>query len=200
MRYRFGDFEFDSHRLTRRGAAVGLTPKAAALLDALISAAPAPVSKDDLYDRLWRGVVVEPGNLHNLISELRTAIGDDDHKIIATVHARGYAFIAPLERARTSRLEIGDESIALNEGENIIGRELVGTPDVSRHHARIVIDGSRVSIEDLGSKNGTFVNGERIRDRVTLKEGDRIIFGRTQATVRMIDASAPTVTITGNRG
>ena len=86
MRAVFADFEFDSRlrHLTRRGAAIGLTPKAAILLEALIAAAPAPVSKEALYERLWQGIVVEQGNLHNLISELRTALGDDEHAIITT--------------------------------------------------------------------------------------------------------------------
>jgi DNA-binding winged helix-turn-helix (wHTH) protein len=195
MRIRFGDFEFDARyrRLTRRGTAIGLTPKAALLLEALIAAAPAPVAKEELYDRLWRGVVVEQGNLHNLISELRAALG---HASITTVHRTGYAFAAPLTRESSAgpRLEIGDSSIALAEGENIIGRELLGTPDASRHHARIDVEGSQISIEDLASKNGTFVNGERIQKRTPLRNGDQIVFGRTRAIVRMIDVAAPTMT------
>src|SRR5438128_1992491 len=133
MRIRFGDFEFDNRRLTRRGSAVGLTPKAALLLDALLAAAPAVVTKEELYDRLWRGVVVEQGNLHNLISELRAALGPDS---ITTVHRTGYAFSASLTRESSvgPRLEIGDNSIALAEGQNVIGREILGTPDASRHH------------------------------------------------------------------
>ena len=207
MRVAFADFEFDTRvrQLTRRGAVVGLTPKAAMLLDALIAAAPAPVSKEALYERLWQGVVVEVGNLHNLISELRAALGDNDRTIITTAHRQGYAFAAPLTRqaSRGSRLEFGDASLELEQGENIIGREALGTPDVSRHHARIDVDGSRISLEDLGSKNGTFVNGERIHDRVVLKEGDQIVFGRTRAIVRTIDAASPTITappLTGIRG
>jgi len=201
MRVAFFDFEFDSRlrHLTRNGAIVGLTPKAALLLEALIASAPGPVSRETLYERLWQDVSVEQGNLHNLISELRAALGDDQHSIIATVHRKGYAFTAPLTRDAAARLEIGADSLALDHGENIIGRELLGTPDVSRSHARIDVDGARVWIEDLGSKNGTFVNGERIRDRVALKEGDQIVFGRTLAQLRMIDAAAPTMTITGNR-
>ena len=193
MRTRFGDFEFDNRRLSRRGSPVGLTPKAALLLDALIAAAPAVVTKEELYDRLWRGVVVEQGNLHNLISELRTALGPD---CITTVHRTGYAFAAPLTRESSAgpRLEIGDNSVALAEGENVIGRELLGTPDASRHHARIDVEGSQISIEDLASKNGTFVNGERIRKRTPLRDGDQIVFGRTRAIVRMVDATAPTMT------
>lgn len=203
MRVAFAGFEFDSRlrHLTCRGAAVGLTPKAAILLEALIAAAPQPVSKETLYTRLWKGVVVEQGNLHNLISELRTALADDDRAIISTVHRRGYAFNAPLTRLPLggSRLEIGEQSAPLDEGENVIGRDMLGTPDVSRQHARIDVDGSRVWIEDLGSKNGTFVNGKRIRDRVALKEGDQVVFGRTLAIVHMTGAGSPTITITGSR-
>ena len=199
MRYTFGEFEFDSHQLKRGGAVVALTPKALTLLETLIAAAPSAVSNAQLYKRLWRGVVVEDGNLHNLVSELRAALDDSAKEIIVTLHRKGYAFAAQLRPAGASRLEIGSDSIALAEGENIIGREMLGTPDVSREHARIDVDGARIWIEDLGSKNGTFVNGKRIRDRVALKEGDQVVFGRTRAIVRMIDAASPTITITGSR-
>ena len=47
---------------------------------------------------------------------------------------------------------------------------------VSRKHARIVLTDGVISIEDLGSTNGTFVNGEKV-DRGTLKEGDRVLIG-----------------------
>lgn len=47
---------------------------------------------------------------------------------------------------------------------------------VSRKHARLVLIGGRVEIEDLGSTNGTFVNGERIT-RASVGEGDRILIG-----------------------
>ena len=49
-------------------------------------------------------------------------------------------------------------------------------PGVSAHHARITVDGEEIWAEDLGSKNGTFVAGERI-DRRALKNGDIIQFG-----------------------
>lgn len=47
---------------------------------------------------------------------------------------------------------------------------------VSRRHARFVISDSEVAVEDLGSTNGTFVNGEKIQ-RAPLKEGDRVLIG-----------------------
>lgn len=47
---------------------------------------------------------------------------------------------------------------------------------VSRKHAGIHVQGDQVWIEDLGSTNGTFVNGEKIK-RARLKEGDRVLIG-----------------------
>src|SRR5256885_7820426 len=47
---------------------------------------------------------------------------------------------------------------------------------VSRKHAKIVVSAGKVTIEDLGSTNGTFVNGEKIK-QARLKEGDRILIG-----------------------
>ena len=47
---------------------------------------------------------------------------------------------------------------------------------VSRKHARIAMQGDQIWIEDLGSTNGTFVNGEKIK-RARLKEGDRVLIG-----------------------
>jgi hypothetical protein len=65
--------------------------------------------------------------------------------------------------------------------EIVIGRssdlDMVLVEDmVSRKHAKIVTDEKGVSIQDLGSTNGTFVNGEKIR-KVDLKDGDRILIG-----------------------
>ena len=68
------------------------------------------------------------------------------------------------------------------EKQIVIGRsselDMVLVEDmVSRKHARIVVNGTgQISIEDLGSTNGTFVNGEKVK-QATLKEGDRILIG-----------------------
>src|SRR5512138_2483867 len=47
---------------------------------------------------------------------------------------------------------------------------------VSRRHARIAMKGGAITIQDLGSTNGTFVNGEKIR-QTQLREGDRVLIG-----------------------
>jgi predicted component of type VI protein secretion system len=64
-----------------------------------------------------------------------------------------------------------------------IGREgcdiTLSDPDVSRRHATIQIVREELSIEDLGSTNGTFVNGERISERRSLREGDEVQIGST---------------------
>src|SRR5258708_6842262 len=57
---------------------------------------------------------------------------------------------------------------------------------VSPPHARIVVDGKRIGIIDLGSTNGTYVNGEKI-SKVELKEGDRILVGTS--ILRLVPAA-----------
>ena len=51
--------------------------------------------------------------------------------------------------------------------------------DVSRHHARLHTSGSTFTLEDLGSSNGTFVNGEQVTGTVPVRLGDRIQIGST---------------------
>ena len=60
---------------------------------------------------------------------------------------------------------------------------------VSRKHARIAYENDAVMIEDLGSTNGTFVNGEKIK-RAQLKEGDRVLIGTSILKVIVMDGSS----------
>jgi pSer/pThr/pTyr-binding forkhead associated (FHA) protein len=75
----------------------------------------------------------------------------------------------------------------------LIGRssdlEMVLVEDmVSRKHARIAMQSDQIWIEDLGSTNGTFVNGEKIK-RARLKEGDRVLIGTS--ILKVIAGDAP---------
>lgn len=90
----------------------------------------------------------------------------------------------------------GAEFPLADSPEIIVGRssdvDMVLIEDmVSRRHARIEC-ANEISIEDLGSTNGTFVNGERIK-RNTLKEGDRVLIGTSIIKVVLADSATPHV-------
>jgi len=57
---------------------------------------------------------------------------------------------------------------------------------VSRLHARIFVSDGQATIEDLGSKNGTFLRGKRLTGPVTLTDGDDILLGRVRMTFRVL--------------
>src|SRR5438552_5613583 len=93
----------------------------------------------------------------------------------ASVSERSYAL-----RFISGKYQGGEYPLA-DSGELVIGRsselDLVLIEDmVSRKHAQLTLAAGRITIADLGSTNGTFVNGEKVR-RAQLKEGDRILIG-----------------------
>ncbi len=72
--------------------------------------------------------------------------------------------------------------IAVKKDEFLIGRNpechlCAGSTSISRRHCAITRDGTKVTIKDLGSRNGTLVNGEKITGEVELKSGDDITIG-----------------------
>jgi pSer/pThr/pTyr-binding forkhead associated (FHA) protein len=77
--------------------------------------------------------------------------------------------------------------------EIIVGRssdlDMVLVEDmVSRRHAKIVVETEQVTIQDLGSTNGTFVNGERVK-RASLNDGDRVLIGTS--IIKLVTSDAP---------
>ena len=84
----------------------------------------------------------------------------------------------------------GDERIAfiLYEEETFVGRTLnnafvIEHPSVSKRHARVVSEADEYAVYDLGSSNGTFVNGKRITD-ARLEDGCEVRFGRAHFIYR----------------
>lgn len=72
-----------------------------------------------------------------------------------------------------------------------IGRDkariIIRDPKVSRPHAKFTMEGDRFTIWDFASENGTFVNGERIREATPLKENDVIKIGDTQFVLKILE-------------
>ena len=94
------------------------------------------------------------------------------------------------------RFKIGGKTVLLPEGQHDVGRMpgcwLVLDDDlVSRTHARFHVSRDETAVEDLGSRNGTFLNGERLHGRTVLKDGDRVRIGRELIAVLGLDTSSP---------
>lgn len=209
MVVRFGTFALDTARreLSRDGAALHLTPKAFDLLALLAGEAPRVVAKTELHERLWPGTFVSDATLVGLVKEVRRALGDRDPAapVIRTVHRVGYAFCCDIQTGppRSGRpwhwLVLPSRRVVLHQGENVVGRDPAAdvwleVPGVSRRHARIVVDGADVRVEDLGSKNGTTVGNDAARSAVTLHDGDRIAFGSVVSVYRTSSAGMSTET------
>jgi hypothetical protein len=94
------------------------------------------------------------------------------------------------------------DSIELPPGETVVGRDVTcalrfNDASVSRRHLRFIRRQHDVFVEDLGSSNGTLVNGERIAVPHQLNDGDEISIGTREVIVRVSDgdSSEPTTLI-----
>jgi TolB-like protein/DNA-binding winged helix-turn-helix (wHTH) protein/Tfp pilus assembly protein PilF len=98
-RFVFADFEVDLQRgsLARGGEEIALRPKSFAMLLYLLEHAGQLVSRADLLDAVWPGVVVTDDSVAQCLIELRRALGDDDRTMIRTVPRRGLIFEVPVE-------------------------------------------------------------------------------------------------------
>jgi len=103
LNFRFADFEIDvaRHELRRAGAAVHIEPQVFDLLVHLVRHRDRIVSKDELFDAVWRGRIVSEATLSSRISAARRALGDsgNDQSFIRTVHKRGFRFVGHVEDA-----------------------------------------------------------------------------------------------------
>jgi DNA-binding winged helix-turn-helix (wHTH) protein len=194
VKVRLGELTFDSDRrqLLRGTTDVHLSPKAFDLLQALIEARPRVLTKNELHQRLWPDTFVSDTNLASLIAEIREALGDNARapRFIRTAQRVGYAFCGatheavepPAPAASLCWLIKDGRRVPLQTGDNVLGREGDGdikieSPTVSRRHARISISADGATLEDLGSKNGTFLRGAQVSARAPLNDGDEIRVG-----------------------
>jgi DNA-binding winged helix-turn-helix (wHTH) protein len=214
MNVLFGEWVLDRGRreLLRAGRPVALTSKAFQLLDLLLEKRPNVASKAGIYERLWPSTFVSEVNLSRLVFELRRALVDDSGgpRWIRTVRGFGYAFAGPatedgppaVAAAREvgrCRLILSDREVTLWVGENVVGRSheaavWLESTGISRRHARIVVAGDRATLEDLGSKNGTFWRENRVSAVTPLADGDAIRVGSISMTFRVIPPQLSTET------
>jgi len=91
-------------------------------------------------------------------------------------------------------LRDGEHEVTLREGDTLIGRSsdcalILDGALVSRRHAIIRVQGARVVVSDLDSRNGTSVNGEQVRGAVDLKPQDRLLVGDVE--LQLLERAAP---------
>jgi hypothetical protein len=201
VKIRFDPFtlDLDTRQLTRGSREMRLSPKAFELLRILVAERPKVLSKTALQERLWPETFVAEANLSNLVAEVRRALGDRRRasRFIRTAHGFGYAFCADAkslpgggdvgrDRPRCW-LEWGTRRFPLIDGVHTVGRDpdvevRLDAATVSRRHARIMVTTNGIAIEDLDSKNGTFVANERLTTAAPLADGNAIRFGSVLVT------------------
>jgi DNA-binding winged helix-turn-helix (wHTH) protein len=218
MRLRFDAYILDAEarQLLRDGNEVHLTPKALELLALLVERRPDAVSKPEIHDRLWPDTFVTEVNLPVLVHELREALDDETHRprYLRTVPRFGYAFCGSAREEAEAppwfaacpweyRLYWGPREAALQPGENVLGRThdaaiWIDHSSVSRRHALIRVTEDGATLEDCGSKNGTFRGAEPVHGPVPLADGDRILLGSALVVFRLFRRDK-TSTATGRR-
>ncbi len=209
--FRCGDWSVDPdlNRISRDGEDINLEPRVMDLLVVLARYAPRLVRKQELIDAVWDSGYVAENTLTHAVSQLRGALGDDPKspEYVETIHRRGYRLAKPISRPSPESAETAAEmpsppyrilmrglSIGLHQGENLIGRSPDATVTidslcVSRRHAIIFLDGREAVLMDLGSKNGTLLNGRRVSDRSALEHGDQILLGDHSAVLRFAESN-----------
>ena len=212
----FGRFTLNSEtrQLVADGVDVHLSPKAFDLLVMLVSERARALSKAELQERLWPTTFVSETNLAALVAEIRRALGDrsTDSAFIRTVHRFGYRFVADVHEPAPARpvamsevsmyVSHASRDYTLAQGVNVIGRAAdaavrVDSGSVSRQHAQIVVAGGDARVEDLGSKNGTFVDGKRVTTPQPLSDGAEIRVGAVALIFRVTARARATETLDG---
>ncbi len=95
-------------------------------------------------------------------------------------------------------------TFSLEGDQLVVGRDsasaiAINDAEVSRKHARLTFQGGKYVIEDLGSTNGTFVNGQRLVSAVVLKSGDVISLGEQIVLMYETLSSDPGATVMSAR-
>jgi DNA-binding winged helix-turn-helix (wHTH) protein len=213
MAYRFGPFLYDSvsHGLMREGAEIPLTHKSRELLLLFLHNPGRLLTREEIVEKVWPDVAVTDDALRFQVAELRKALSAKGKAFIRTIQREGYRWEAPVRAAADRpvraveeeggrrpeprfRLVLETREVQLMEGENVIGRDPDGAlwidhPSVSRRHARILVGDGKARLDDLGSKNGTYVGGQRVAKKTLLSDGDEIRIGPETMVFRAVSSA-----------
>jgi DNA-binding winged helix-turn-helix (wHTH) protein len=208
--FTFGAFELDvaAFSLRRAGERLKLEKIPMEVLILLVSRRGTLVGRTEITESLWDPCVfVEHDSaINTAIRKIRQALDDDADmpRFVETVVGKGYRFIASVTRRSPSSsprgvglashsVFRGKQEFILEDGDNLLGRDpgaqvCVDHPSVSRQHAKIVLRSGRATLEDLQSRNGTFVNGRRLDAPTQL--GHAAVIGLGPITLTFVSRSA----------
>jgi hypothetical protein len=215
MRLRFGDcvFDADARQVIRAERPVAVSPKAFELLGLLISSRPNAISKAQIQDRLGPTFTFPPRTFRTSSASCAplsaTRLGSQASSAPCPASATPFAHPPEPKEPRGEQvrgqldavytLVWGTREIALDPGttSSVGGREAliwIDDASVSRRHARISIGPSGATIEDLGSKNGTYVGGRKLHKPSPLVHRDVVTIGPATLTLRVLRHSGSTRT------
>lgn len=110
MKFAFETFQFDADRriLLRDGDLVDVGTQPLDILTLLLEASPAPVSKDELVDKIWGGRAISDDAIFAALKKLRKALGDDGktQRLVKTFYGRGFAFVGELKPSVPPEAEV----------------------------------------------------------------------------------------------
>ena len=217
--FRFGEFELDvaAFTLRREGIPVPLEKIPMEVLVLLVEHAGTLVARDSIHAALWGSDVFldRDAAINTAMRKIRRALGEDVDRprFVETVVGKGYRFVGqivrdtvdPQRQLAVYRLTRGTDAFALQDGENLIGRDpdvhiFLDHPSVSRRHARISIAAGRVVLEDLNSRNGTWIDGRGITSPTEVHDGTIIGVGPITLTFVSLSGAASTRPMSGTVG
>jgi DNA-binding winged helix-turn-helix (wHTH) protein len=191
--------------LHRQGDVVHLEPRVMDVLVFLARRAGRVLPHHEILDAVWPDRYVSRSVLTRAIAVLRRELGDDAGapRYVETIPKRGYRLVSPVvwehdpdedlcrQVVGTGAryvLVVDRREVPLCDGSHVIGRGVEATIRItsskaSRRHARLMVTDNGLTIEDLGSKNGTVVAGRPVEGILHLRDGDQIIIGSTTVLV-----------------
>ena len=159
---------------------------------------------------MWPDTFVVEKNLVNLIAEIRQALGDDSGIRASSAPSIASATrFESLRRRQSEKVQVAHKArfrlvwaegrAGIGDGEHVLGRDpdlelFLDSPSVSRRHALIRVMGEEATVEDLGSKNGTFIADRRVESPTRLADGDVIRVGSVPVTLKVLAAWGSTHT------